>query len=330
MSFTKAKDLLTLARMSATRHRGVSLQTITQEFGVNERTAQRMIAALGDVFPSLSVKTHEDRRRWWKLQDTSLLGMQGIYEHELVALEMSIRRARREGVPHEAEALEAVRDRLVATLPSSKARSAEVDADAVLEARGYACRPGPRVNPSPKVASVIAAALKGPYRVTVWYQGARDPAPRERLVEPYGVVLGIRRYLIARDVAKDERLRQFRFDRIKDAAITLDWFAKDPDFDLEAYAAQSFGSYHHDAEYGRVVWRFRPDVAANAREFVFHPDQTLEDLEDGSLRVTFEASGWAEMAWHLIKWGDSVEVLEPVPLRDLIASVRNGEVIAPL
>jgi len=326
MSFQKAQDLLKLARMSACRHRGISVKEVAEEFGVNERTAQRMIYALKEVFPSISHQTDNERRRWWKLRDTAMIGMQGIYDRELVALEMSIRRAEREGALLDAEALQALRDRLMATLPSSHARRAEVDAEAVLEAKGYACRPGPKVKTSATVMSVIAAALKGPFQLVVWYQGAQDAAPCQRTIEPYGLLLGTRHYLIARDTAKDECLRRFRLDRIARAEITIEWFEKDKDFDLEAYAAQSFGSFHSDAEVSRVVWRFSPAAAATAREFVFHPKQEMIEQDDGGLIVTFEASGLVEMAWHLYKWGDAVEVIEPAALREVVAGFQNGRI----
>ena len=117
MSFQKAQDLLKLAQLAAARHRGVSLPDISQEFGVNLRTAQRMVRAMESIFPSLTFSTDNDRRRWWKLRDTTMIGMQGIYDRELVALEMSIRRAEREGAQSEVEALQALRGRLIATLP---------------------------------------------------------------------------------------------------------------------------------------------------------------------------------------------------------------------
>lgn len=326
MSFQKAQDLLKLARMSACRHRGISVKEVAEEFSVNERTAQRMIYALKEVFPSISHQTDSERRRWWKLHDTAMIGMQGIYDRELVAPEMSIRRAEREGALLDAEALQALRDRLMATLPSSHARRAEVDAEAVLEAKGYACRPGPKVKTSATVMSVIAAALKGPFRLVVWYHGAQDAVPCQRTIEPYGLLLGTRHYLIARDTAKDACLRRFRLDRVAKAEITIEWFEKDKDFDLAAYAAQSFGSFHADAEVSRVVWRFSPAAAATAREFEFHPKQEMIEQDDGGLIVTFEASGLVEMAWHLYKWGDTVEVVEPVALREMVAGFQNDRI----
>ena len=49
MSFSKAQDLIRLARLAASRRSGISLDEICQEFGISHRTAQRMIALRGKV-----------------------------------------------------------------------------------------------------------------------------------------------------------------------------------------------------------------------------------------------------------------------------------------
>ena len=96
--------------------------------------------------------------------------------------------------------------------------------------------------------------------------------------------------------------------------------------EFHAYAAQSFGSFHADLEFIRVVWLFSPAAAASAREFEFHPKQEMVDQDDGGLLVMFEASGLVEMAWHLYKWGDAVEVIEPAALREMVAGFRNASI----
>ena len=172
----------------------------------------------------------------------------------------------------------------------------------------------------------IAVAIKAPFSLTIAYQGANDGAAQNRVVEPYGMLLGIRQYLIARDLGNGRHFRRFRLDRITSAAITGQSFARAPDFDLDAYAAQSFGSYHSDAEYQPVIWRFAPTAAAAAREFEFHPNQVVTEEPDGALRVTFTASGWVEMVWHLYQWGDKVEMIAPAELRELVKGHQRGDV----
>lgn len=325
MSLEKARSLLRLAELAAARHGGVSLQEIREEFSVDHRTAQRMTRALEDTFEQVEILVDEDRRRHWRLKDSRLLRLQGLRDSELVALDMGIRRAGREGATHEVRALEALRDRLLAALPRPHARRAEADAESLLEAQGFASRPGPRIRVAPLVLETVVEALKGPFRLRIAYRGPNDEAPRDRVLEPYGLLLGTRRYLVAREKDGDGGLRHFRLDRMAKALLEPETFRRDPDFDLAAHAARAFGSYHSEAEEVETIWRFTPAAATTARDFVFHPGQQVTDEDDGSLTVRFVASGWLEMAWHLYQWGDQVEVLAPEALRSLVAPARRGD-----
>ena len=326
MSFTKAADLLRLAEMAASRYSGVSLTEIEGEFGVDRRTAQRMTRALEEMFPHCTTRTDDERRKFWKLRgdEARLMLAQGIRDSELAAVELAIRRAAREGAETEQRALSGLRDRLLAAMPGPHARRAEADAEAVLEAHGFASRPGPRVQGSPELLGRIGAALKGPHVLTIVYAGGRDP-DRERRLEPHGLLLGTRRYLVARESGGDGRMQHYRLDRITFSRLEAASFARDPAFDLTVHSARAFGSYHAEDEYGEVVWRFAPHAAAAAREFLFHPTQEMTEEEDGSLTVRFTASGHLEMAWHLYQWGDAVEVIAPESLRLMVAAHRRGD-----
>lgn len=165
----------------------------------------------------------------------------------------------------------------------------------------------------------ISSALRGPCRLWSRYTGER------RLLEPYGILLGARRYLVARQPYKDSRFRHFRLDRIEEAEVTDEWFARDPDFSLARHAARAFGSYHDDSQYGEVIWRFALEAAERAASWRFHPDQTTRFLEDGRLEVRFRAGGWLEMAWHLYQWGDSVEVVAPKALARMVRPPRRSD-----
>lgn len=324
--FTKAIELMRLADMAAARPEGVSLQDIETSFGVNHRSAQRMARALETVFTTVSVRVDENRRKWWSLSgDERLLRLQGIRDDELSALEMGVRRAMMVGALTEARALEALRDRLIAAHPACEVRRAETDAEALLQARGHACRPGPRAAYEPEILEMIEAALKGPFRLELTYHGERDEEPRMRLVEPYGVLFGLRCYLVCREPDVDDRLRHFRLDRILHARHRNETFPRDPDFDLDRHAARSFGSFHSKSEFGTVIWRFDRRAAPVAREYVFHPNQLMEDGDEGALIVTFDACGWLEMAWHLYTWGDTAEVIAPEELRQLVENHQRGD-----
>ena len=325
--FSKTLELMQLADMAALRPKGVCLKDIQSTFKVNHRSAQRMARALEKVFPSVIVQADpDDRRKWWSFSGQErLLRLQGIQDDELSALEMGIRRATRDGAVTEVHALETLRSRIIALHPTGEVLRAETDAEATLQARGHACRPGPRTAYDPEILAVIDLALKGPFKLDVDYIGERDDAPRTRRVEPYGVLFGLRCYLICREPERDTRIRHFRLDRLHGARLVKDTFLRDPGFDIAGHAARSFECFHSDTAFGTVIWHFNKRAAPVARNYVFHPNQIMQDDKEGGLIVSFEAGGWLEMAWHLYKWGDTVEVIAPDELRELVADHRRPD-----
>jgi predicted DNA-binding transcriptional regulator YafY len=96
-------------------------------------------------------------------------------------------------------------------------------------------------------------------------------------------------------------------------------FARREDFDLSAYAAQSFGVFQEDPI--DAVLRFTPEAADDAAGWLFHPSQSIEREPDGALIVRFRAGGVQEMCWHLFTWGTAVSVMAPEALRTHMADM---------
>lgn len=315
MTFAKANDLLRLAQLAASRRLGISLEEISQEFGISHRTAQRMTSALENNFANVVVVEDDDRRRRWRIQSPIPERLQPRQENTIEALEIAARAARDENRLRHARALEDLRDSLITRLSPRDALRSEADAEAVLSALGQVARPGPKVAMRPEVTDVLIEALRGPFKMGIVYG---DTDAETRTVEPHGLLLGLRSYLVARQADRGENLRHFRLDRIHSAECLDESFPIQSGFSLNDHAAQAFGAYQDPAQYGEVVWRFLPDAASRAAEFQFHPNQSAEYSDDGSLIVRFKAAGWLEMAWHLYQWGDKVEVLKPAGLRALV------------
>lgn len=316
MSFSKARDLIELAIMANARHGGVTLEEIRDRFKVSHRTAQRMAQALQDAFEGVEELTRPDRRLAWRLRAApAALVPRG--DEALEALDLAMSEATDAGRHRQARALQRLRDIVVERM-GSRARAAETDAEAVLQSLGRVTRPGPRVQVDAAVADAIHDALRGPYRMCIHY--GQDTDPRE--IDPQGVLLGPRSYLVAR-LPDGGRLRHFRLDRIAQAACTDEIIELDPEFSIETHAAEAFGAFHDPGQIGPVAWRFSPRAAEVAAGFRFHPNQQITKEPDGSLTVRFTACGWLEMAWFLYQWGNDVEVLEPAGLAALVHPARR-------
>jgi len=325
MSFAKAVDLLQLARLANGRT-GVSLAEIEEEFACVRRTAQRMTQALETVFPDAEAYVDYEGHKRWRIPHGKVSEFFAPTADQLAALELAKETLTNAGLTSEAKQLSDLGG-AVKLLTSDRRRAGiEADEEALLEAMGHAARPGPRPATNSQVDEAIADALKGPFRLVILYRGRNDDTARERRIEPYGILLGTRRYLIARDPSRDDnRLRHFRIEDIARAVLTEEWFARDPDFNLAEYSARSFGVFQNDREFKPVHWRFTPKAAPHAARYRFHPDQEIVENPDGSLDVRFTASGHLEMCWHLYAWGDQVEVLEPKELADLVNEHRRED-----
>ncbi len=308
--------------MAATRRAGICLDEICEEFGVSHRTAQRMTDALEDIFTNVTFEDGLDRRRRWRVADWVVHRLSPRQETAVEALEIAARTAGEQGRLRHAQALADLRDGLLARLAPKDALRTEADVEAVLTALGQVTRPGPKVNLAPEVLDAVIEALRGPFRLRVSYGEAEAP---ERVIEPHGLLLGHRSYLVARQPSRGDALLNFRMDRVRAAECLDESFALKSGFSLEDYAALAFGVYQDPAQYGEVIWRFAPAAAARAAEFRFHPTQVLEPQDDGCLIVRFHAAGWLEMAWHLYQWGDQVEVITPAGLRKLVEGHQRSD-----
>lgn len=330
MSFAKAQELLKLAMM-ATRRSGVSLEEIIEEFGCVHRTAQRMTEALEGAFPQTQTDDGDDRKRRWRIPARAVAQLLTPTAEELAALSTAINELDAAGMTTEAATARQLERKVRALIPPGAGTRLAVDEEVLLEALGHAARPGPRPAVSGVVDAAISEALKGPFLLRILYRKRKEERARERVVAPHGLLLGVRRYLVARDTAKalSAPLQHYRVEEIYSAEVLTESFQIDAGFSIRRHAERGFGSYESASEHSDVVWRFSAKAAPHARRFVFHPTQTVKDEADGSLLVRFQASGHVEMCWHLYAWGNSVEVLQPARLRGMVEGYQREFDVLP-
>lgn len=330
MSFAKAQELLKLAMM-ATRRSGVSLEDIVEEFGCVHRSAQRMTDALQAAFPQTIPIDGEDRKRRWHIPARAVAALLTPSAEELAALKTAINELEAAGMKPEAATVRQLDRKVRALIPPEAGMRLAVDEEALLEALGHAARPGPRPVVSGEVDAAISEALKGPFLLRISYRKRQQDKPSERVVAPHGLLLGVRRYLVARDTAKKAGapLQHYRVEEIYSAEVLEGSFDLDPNFNIRLHAEKGFGSFESAAEHGDVVWRFSPEAAPYARRFVFHPTQVIEEESGGSILIRFQASGHLEMCWHLYSWGNSVEVLQPAKLREMVNGHQREFAVLP-
>ena len=315
MRSEKPADLLKLTQALAASAEGMTLDEMAEFSKVGRRTIERRRDALESVFGPLD-RIEDGRQVRFRMNGRGL----GSFAHaptseELAELENAIRACEAASDEGRAENLRSLLLKIRASLRSAERRRLDTDIDAQLRAEAFARQVGPRPYADPKVLATLREALLAGTQVKFLYGEASDAAPRWRKVIPYGLLFAPRFYFVARIKSRPEPVL-FRLDRMHDLELTDEPGAPPEDFDLEAYAARSFGVFQEEAE--DIVLRFDPSAAPDARGYLFHPSQTLTEEADGSLTVRFRAAGLLQIAHHLMTWGPTVTIVAPERLRDMM------------
>ena len=319
MRYERLKDIVTLAiRMQGLRG-GVTLDEIQTEFAVGRRTAERMRDAVEWAFGPLEIADSGDNKRHWRLRSDALRRLAPLSAEELAELESAAESLERTGFEARAAALRELDTKLRAVQRTDSLARIEADIEALVQAEGLAMRPGPRPSLDRDLLARLREAITTCRIVEVRYLSQSTGRHSRQRIEPYGLLYGNRAFLVGRTVWKNKNMRLWRLANMSAAQVTGENFIRNPDFDLEAYARRSFGTFQEEPV--DVVLRFSAEAKRDATAFLFHPSQTVEENADGTLTVRFTAGGIDEMCWHLATWGESVTVEQPAELRNRLAAM---------
>jgi len=310
MRYEKDERLLKLVWFLQSDSSGRCIADIEEEFSIGRRTAERLRASVERLFPGLvEVDSFDNRKRWRLPSSSASRALVSLTADELSSLELSIEMMKSSGL-HEHEAnITGVVQKLKSMMHAQQLSRVETDLEALTEAEGLAQRPGPRLKQNSAVTEVLRDAMLALRRVEILVTFRSSGKTGRQTVEPYGFLYGTRNYLVANvDNPNGTGLRLFSLSNISSVRLLEDGFSKDSEFSLQEYAERSFGVFQEEPV--DVCWKFSKKVADDAKEYLFHPTQTVEEMSDGSLVVKFRAGGRKEMDWHLYTWGDEVEVLE--------------------
>lgn len=310
----KAAKVLELARRLAATAEGLTLDEMASAMGVGRRTAERMRDAVRELFPELTEIEDPPTRRFRIPGGLGSL-FQTPTAEELAALHAAVEVLKRSGSGLRAQQLATLELKILSAMREPARRRMAPDLEAVLQAEAIAVFPGPRPFEDEAVLGVVREAVKGLQRVSFAYSGGATPG-RRREVSPLGLLFGRSNYLVASEGEAGEA-RTWRLDRISDIELVDKPASPPPDFSLQSFVDRSFGIYQDEVEEVRL--RIRPHGAEEALGWRFHSTQTAEPQADGSVLVSFRASGMLELAWHLFTWADKVEILAPPRLRRLMA-----------
>jgi len=300
-------------------HIGRTYQEICAHLEVSDSTSRKMIRALKDYFEIPDdefSETGEKRFRIlgirWRLRD---------FEQDIHVLGLAAELFRKEGQIEQSVRLRALQNQMTGTLKPNEQIRIAPDLELLGQEEGWAMRPGPRSELNADRLTELRQALLGRKKLKVNYKRRRDNVVETVIIEPHGILFGVRNYLVAfanGETAKMPRL--FVIANLEAIQVLNEHFETRSGFDFKDYVAKSFGVWHGDGNFD-VVWRFPQISAVDVMNYHFHPTEKKVSLPDGRVEVQFTADGLHEMAFHLFTWEDpstgrSVEIVKPEKLRD--------------
>ena len=321
MRYEKAETILRIALDMQGSALGLSLDDIQRNYAdepLSRRTAERLRDAIERLFPQVEQANPGEIPKRWRLPGGVMHGLASVTADELADMATAVSVLRRENMRVQAESAERVISKMRALLKRPVMARIEPDLEALTEAEGLALRPGPKLEINAEVVGALREAIITRRKVRLHYLYRGSGKRGYETVHPYGFLYGNRHYLVAwSESEKAKDFRNFALSNIERVEPLKRPFTRRQRFSLQAYAERSFGVFQEEPF--DVVWRFSPKVAADARQYMFHPTQKFEDQPDGSLVVQFRAGGALEMSWHLYTWGHDVEVIKPLKLKSLLS-----------
>lgn len=307
MPYEKTEQLLDLAIWMQSSRAGVTLDDIIDRFHVSRRTAERMRDMIVNHFIQAEEVDGDDRKKRWRIPQGTLKDMYQFSADELTTLSLAEKSLRKIHLDTQADVLNKVIQKIKGSIRQDLFRKIEPDTEILLEAQGFAHRPGPKLNINTDFLEKIKEAILACKKIQIKYTNTSGKSSTQT-IEPYGFLYGNKHYLVAySDYAKD--YRYYALHKLTDVAILDTYFKRDEMFSLSDFTKDCFGLFKERPQ--NIEWLFDKEVAEDAAKYEFHPSQKMIKNPDGTLTVKFYAGGLQEMDWHLYTWGGHVKVIKP-------------------
>jgi len=173
---------------------------------------------------------------------------------------------------------------------------------------------------SPAPEAVFKAVLEGCLKkkcLSFTYYSPATEEKSERTVEPYHLLNYMGTWHTIGYCHLRKEIRDFALSRISEAKVLAKSFKTPADFDFKKYFLSTFGLYKGKST-KEVTLRFTPEKSKWIKDQIWHKDQKVKLLKNGSLEISFPVSDFSEIKREILKHGDAVTVIEPKGLRDLI------------
>ena len=198
MAYEKTYDLLDLAIWMQSTREGVRLNEIAEKYQVSRRTAERMRDMIIARFPQAEEIVCENKQKRWYIPQGTLKDLINFSAEELSVLETAKELFENKQMAEKSLVLDKVIAKIKACIKPDVIRRIEPDTEALLEAEGFICRPGPRLVIDEKIIVNIRQAILECHQIQIKYYNQSTDKISINTLNPYGFLYGEHNhYLVA-------------------------------------------------------------------------------------------------------------------------------------
>jgi len=167
-------------------------------------------------------------------------------------------------------------------------------------------------------------SIKNRFMIKFAYQKFWESEATHRIVEPFALKeFKNRWYILAKD-AKDHTIKSFALDRLSNLEITNQSFTYPDNFRVEEHYRYCFGIISpNDTQPQEIVLSFEPIQGKYIRTLPLHETQQVIADNDEELRISLKLFVTHDLVMEFLAHGDSMKVIEPKSLADLIKDAHE-------
>ena len=288
---------------------------LSQELEVSRRTVLRDIEYLRDQMGA-PIDYDQIKKGFYYTDKTYTFPYVQITEGELIAIFVAEKvLSQYQGTPYE-DALKNAFQRITSSLPEK----VSINLSGIEQAYSFKM-PAATVQDVDIFKKLSGATIKKRQINIKYYTLNRDNL-NSRIIDPYHLVNTNGDWYLFAYCHNRNEIRTFLVARIKDIEETGKTFDVDKNFEPSLHFGLSFGIYTGEGKH-TIRLRFDELAARYIKEKVWHQSQIIKENKDNSIILTLRLNSLVEIKWWILSWGEYVEVLSPVELRQSVADTAS-------
>ena len=169
-------------------------------------------------------------------------------------------------------------------------------------------------------------AIKNQLQIRFTYQKYWDDEISQRLVEPYALKEFENRWYVLANDLKNNKIKSFALDRLRELEITKKTFKNPKDFDVNAYYKNSFGITSPNGKLPEeIVLSFDPLQGKYLKSLPLHESQVVLTDNEEELKIGLNLVITHDFLMEILSYGENVKVIKPESLVNVVkAALQNA------